>query len=167
VLWWVNARPATRSARPTLLGPRWVLILTAKYVLLFVSSSPHNGGGYVNGTLLSPLTAMPLLSSREFPPAPSFSKPHATQPGVLRGQRAKVELEERMVSDRPRVCGDGERSVGGHESFSDLSPVGLRNGLGLPLQLWDISPYDKEMCVCPAAYTSCPHTSPFPPADSR
>lgn len=34
------------------------LIFTAKYVFLFVSSPPHNGGGYVNGALLNPLTVM-------------------------------------------------------------------------------------------------------------
>jgi len=35
------------------------LILTAKYVHLFVSSPPYNAGCYVIGALLSPLTAIP------------------------------------------------------------------------------------------------------------
>ena len=45
------------------------LIVTAKYVFLSVSSPPHNGGGYVNGALLNPLTEI----SHPLPRVPSYA----------------------------------------------------------------------------------------------
>ena len=45
------------------------LIVTTKYVFPFISSPPHNGGGYVNGALLNSLTVL----SHPFPRVPSYA----------------------------------------------------------------------------------------------
>ena len=62
------------------LGPT----LTAKYVL-FLFSSHATAASADDLHLLS----NPALRSRDLPPQPAFSNPHAIREGVLRGRRGK------------------------------------------------------------------------------
>ena len=118
---------------------------------------PLGGSMIVSGALLpvSPLTAHSNTSLRrpDFPPAPSPPYPYAIHRACWRTVR-QVELEGWMGSYGARVCGEGERSVGGHESFSELCLVDFVERTWLSLRLLDISTNDKEMWVRPAVYTS-------------
>jgi hypothetical protein len=64
---------------------------------------------------------------REHPPAPQFSNPHADGVGVLRARICKPRWADGWdpMKYEYAVTASGERSVGGHESFSELIRVGF------------------------------------------
>jgi hypothetical protein len=90
------------------LGPT----LTAKYVNLltrFLCSV------FLTYSLFRPPCSNPALRSRDFPPAPAFSNPHAIRAGVLRGRRDKPSwADDWDPLKHEYAVTASEGSVGGH-----------------------------------------------------
>jgi hypothetical protein len=106
-----NVGPGTRSSLPTLPGSHWDQRSRPSTYLSFFGGGPLRDGSTDDPT--SP--SNPALCSRNFPPAPAFSNPHAIRAGVLRGWRGKPSWADgRDPMKHEYAVTASEGSGGGH-----------------------------------------------------
>jgi len=106
-----NAGPGTRSSLPTLLGSHWDQRSRPSTYLSFFEGGPQRDGCTDDTTSHS----NPSLRSRNFPPAPAFSNPHAICAGVRRVRRGKPSWADGwdpMKHEYAVTASEG--SIGGH-----------------------------------------------------